>query len=344
MTHGLALLPLAGLRRRPGPRGRGSRRRGLRRQLRTRRPRCSTASPSTSRRTCPRAHTLELMSRMPRLRVRADPHRGRRQRLAAPARRRDALQRRRRARRQHVGARGRADPRAACAASTSSPARSPRGSGATPVTTPSPTSACSSSAPVTWARRSTRRLEPFEVDVVRVGRTARTLDDGTVVHGTDELPALLPDADVVVLIVPQTPETTGSGRRRLPRPDEARARCSSTSPEARSCVTDDLVDAVRRATCAPPSTSPTPSRCRADHPLWSLPGVLISPHVGGFTTAFLPRAHRLVAHQLRLWRLGDPLDNCAATLPTRDPSGPDRRETRARLAVLVGSAVSNRDA
>ncbi|GAA3108698.1 NAD(P)-dependent oxidoreductase [Nonomuraea salmonea] len=49
-----------------------------------------------------------------------------------------------------------------------------------------------------------RRLEGFEVEVVRVARRAR---DG--VHAMDELPALLPEADVVVLLVPATPDTAG---------------------------------------------------------------------------------------------------------------------------------------
>jgi phosphoglycerate dehydrogenase-like enzyme len=49
-----------------------------------------------------------------------------------------------------------------------------------------------------------RRLEPFEVDVLRVARTAR---DG--VHTLAELPDLLPQADVVILIVPGTSETRG---------------------------------------------------------------------------------------------------------------------------------------
>ena len=57
-----------------------------------------------------------------------------------------------------------------------------------------------------------------------------------------------------------------------------------------------------------------PEPLPADHPLWSAPGVLISPHVGGNTTAFLPRAYRLVAAQLRCWRDGVPLDN-AMTRP-----------------------------
>jgi phosphoglycerate dehydrogenase-like enzyme len=154
----------------------------------------------------------------------------------------------------------------------------------------------------------TRRLEPFEVDVVRVGRSARTLHDGTVVHGTDEIPALLPDADVVVLIVPQTPETTGLvDADFLARMKQGALLVNvARGPVVR---TDDLVDAVRRGHVRAALDVTDPEPLPPDHPLWTLPGVLISPHVGGFTTAFLPRAHRLVAHQLRLWRLGDPLDN-----------------------------------
>ena len=57
-----------------------------------------------------------------------------------------------------------------------------------------------------------RRMNAFEVEVVRVARTARDAvgPGGAVhVHGQDELPTLLPDADVVVLITPLTDETRG---------------------------------------------------------------------------------------------------------------------------------------
>src|SRR3954451_12537368 len=49
-----------------------------------------------------------------------------------------------------------------------------------------------------------RRLLPFEVDVLRVARSAR---DG--VHTLADLPGLLPRADVVILVVPGTSETRG---------------------------------------------------------------------------------------------------------------------------------------
>jgi len=158
------------------------------------------------------------------------------------------------------------------------------------------------------ARALVRRLEPFEVDITVVGRTRRESHDGSVVHGTDELPELLPDADVVVLIVPQTVETT----RLVDAAFLARMRRGALLVNvARGgvVVTDDLLAALRRGHVRAALDVTDPEPLPADHPLWTAPGVLISPHVGGDTTAFLPRAHRLVAQQLRRWRLGQPLDN-----------------------------------
>jgi phosphoglycerate dehydrogenase-like enzyme len=153
-----------------------------------------------------------------------------------------------------------------------------------------------------------RRLTGFEVEVVRVARTARTLRDGTVVHGMSDLPSLLPGADVVVLIVPQTPETTGL----VDAAFLARMRPGALLVNvARGAVvvTDDLLDALRKGHVRAALDVTDPEPLPPGHPLWSAPGVLISPHVGGHTTAFLPRAHLLVAAQLRRWRSGEPLAN-----------------------------------
>jgi phosphoglycerate dehydrogenase-like enzyme len=152
------------------------------------------------------------------------------------------------------------------------------------------------------------RLLPFEAEVVRVARTARVLDDGRTVHGVDELPGLLPEVDVVILIVPGTPENVGL----VDAAFLARMRPGALLVNvARGpvVVTDDLVAALNagRVRAALDVTDPEP--LPADHPLWTAPGVLISPHVGGNSSAFLPRAQRLVAAQLRRWRAGEPLDN-----------------------------------
>jgi phosphoglycerate dehydrogenase-like enzyme len=46
-----------------------------------------------------------------------------------------------------------------------------------------------------------------------------------------------------------------------------------------------------------------------DHPLWRSPNLLVSPHVGGSSSAMWPRAHRLVREQLRRFAAGAPLHN-----------------------------------
>lgn len=151
-----------------------------------------------------------------------------------------------------------------------------------------------------------RRLLPFECRVLRVARSARTTPDGQRVAGMDELPALLPDADVVVLTVPMTDQTRGlvdAGFLARMR-DGALLVNVARGPVVR---TDDLVAEVStgRLRAALDVTDPEP--LPAGHPLWSAPGVLVSPHVGGNTSAFLPRAARLVEAQLQRWAAGEPL-------------------------------------
>jgi phosphoglycerate dehydrogenase-like enzyme len=53
----------------------------------------------------------------------------------------------------------------------------------------------------------------------------------------------------------------------------------------------------------------SPEPLPAGHPLWEAPGLLLSPHVGGNTSAFLPRAMRLVREQLERYCRGEPLAN-----------------------------------
>ncbi|WP_306319050.1 MULTISPECIES: hypothetical protein [unclassified Streptomyces] len=56
----------------------------------------------------------------------------------------------------------------------------------------------------------------------------------------------------------------------------------------------------------------------ADHPLRAQPGVLITPHVGGGSAAFRPRAERLIVEQVRRWATDDPLLNAIQSGPSGD--------------------------
>ncbi len=157
-------------------------------------------------------------------------------------------------------------------------------------------------------RAIVQRLLPFEVEVTAVARRARDGDDlvGTV-HGIDELPALLPEQDVVVLITPLTDATEGLVGPQFLAAMKDGALLVNVA-RGKVVDTDALLAETRsgRLRAALDVTDPEP--LPPEHPLWSAPGVLISPHVGGASTAFRPRALALLRRQLTAYASGQPLD------------------------------------
>jgi phosphoglycerate dehydrogenase-like enzyme len=155
-----------------------------------------------------------------------------------------------------------------------------------------------------------RRLAGFEVEVLRVARRPR---EG--VATLAELPELLPRADVVVLCVPLTDQTRGMvDAQFLSRMHDGALLVNvARGPVVR---TDALLAELSsgRLRAALDVTDPEPPP--ADHPLWTAPGLLISPHVGGNSTAFLPRAKRLIVDQLSRYAAGEPLNYVV-----REPEG-----------------------
>jgi phosphoglycerate dehydrogenase-like enzyme len=148
-----------------------------------------------------------------------------------------------------------------------------------------------------------RRLEPFEVEVVRVARSARAG-----VHGIDELPVLLPEADVVVLVVPLTDQTRGlvDAGFLAAMKDGALLVNVARGAVVETAALIEALDAGRiSAALDVTETEPLPE----DDPLWDAPNLLISPHVGGASSAMWPRAHRLVRDQLRRYAAGEQLVN-----------------------------------
>lgn len=155
------------------------------------------------------------------------------------------------------------------------------------------------------------RLAPFEVDVDRVARTARSSPYGPV-RALGELPELLPLADVVVLTTPLTEQTRGlAGAGFLAAMKDGALLVNV----ARGPVVDTKALLAEtesgRLTAALDVTDPEP--LPPGHPLWHAPGVLISPHVGGSTSAFLPRARRLIRSQLARFAAGEELANVVHT-------------------------------
>ncbi|MFG2436610.1 2-hydroxyacid dehydrogenase [Streptomyces sp. NPDC048508] len=159
------------------------------------------------------------------------------------------------------------------------------------------------------------RLAPFELArVARVARSARTTERGPV-RPLTELPSLLPESDVVVLSTPLTESTRGlvNGEFLSRMKDGALLVNVARGPVV---DTKALLAELEsgRITAALDVTDPEP--LPPGHPLWHAPGVLISPHVGGPTSAFWPRAKRLLAQQLTLFVNREPLRNVVLTTGT----------------------------
>lgn len=156
------------------------------------------------------------------------------------------------------------------------------------------------------------RLVPFEVaPVVRVARSARTTARGPV-HPLTELPALLPEADVVILSTPLTEATRGLvDAEFLGRMKDGALLVNV----ARGPVVDTKALLAElesgRLTAALDVTDPEP--LPPGHPLWHAPGIVVSPHAGGPTSAFLPRAERLLVDQLTRFVNREPLRNVILT-------------------------------
>jgi phosphoglycerate dehydrogenase-like enzyme len=147
------------------------------------------------------------------------------------------------------------------------------------------------------------RLLPFGVNVLRIARTARAG-----VEPVEKLPELLPQADIVVLIVPFTPETRGLFNSAMIAKMKQGALLVNA---ARGPVvdTDSLVKALeeKRIRAALDVTDPEP--LPSDHPLWRSPNLLLTPHIGGSSPLFMPRAFALAGAQLRRFMKGEPLVN-----------------------------------
>ena len=145
------------------------------------------------------------------------------------------------------------------------------------------------------------RLIPFGAEVTLVARSQRP---GVV--ASSELPSLLPEADIVVLAVPLNMHTSGLvDESFLSRMREG----SLLVNVARGGVVDTqaLVRHAQQGRIRAALDVTDPEPLPPEHPLWRIPGVLISPHVGGNTSAFLPRARALVEQQISRWRSKDPL-------------------------------------
>jgi phosphoglycerate dehydrogenase-like enzyme len=148
-------------------------------------------------------------------------------------------------------------------------------------------------------------LAAFDVDLTIVARHART---EPVVHAIDELDALLPKTEVVILILPLTAESKQLlGKRQFNLLPQGALVVNA----ARGGVidTDALVAALQSGKIRAALDVTDPEPLPEDHPLWHCPNLMITPHVAGSTPQFSPRACKVAAEELVRYMKGEPLLN-----------------------------------
>lgn len=149
------------------------------------------------------------------------------------------------------------------------------------------------------------RLTPFGVKFLRIARSARAAAG---VHAIADLHSLLPQADVVVLIVPLTAETKGlmgAVELGLMQPGALLVNAARGPVVQTNALLEALQQHKLRAALDVTDPEPLP----AGHALWSAPNCMITPHIGGSTPEFIHRAFRFGAKQVRRFMAGEELEN-----------------------------------
>jgi phosphoglycerate dehydrogenase-like enzyme len=152
-----------------------------------------------------------------------------------------------------------------------------------------------------------RLLEPFGTTTTVVRKHPDPVPGASRTLAVDRLDEVLPDADVVVLALALTPETTGILDARTLGLLPPHAWVVNVA-RGRHVVTDDLVAALeagRLGGAALDVTDPEP--LPVDHPLWRLPNVLITPHVGNTPEMGIPLLAARVRENVRRFAAGEPL-------------------------------------
>lgn len=153
-------------------------------------------------------------------------------------------------------------------------------------------------------REAAALLERVGMRVRGVGRQAR---DG--MPGADSLPDLLPDADVVLITAPHTPQTEhlfdGAMLARM-KPGSLLVNVG------RGRIIDEvaLIEALRGGTPGAAALDVFDREpLAASSPLWEMENVIVTPHVAGFGSGFWEGVVQLFASNLERWRAGQPLEN-----------------------------------
>jgi phosphoglycerate dehydrogenase-like enzyme len=163
-------------------------------------------------------------------------------------------------------------------------------------------------------REVARRLLPFGGRVLGLRRSpppdGRKLEDGVeLLHGPRGLETLLAESDALVVAAPETPDTRGildAENLRALRPGAILVNVARGSLVDEDALVECLRDGhLRGAGLDVFHREPLPG----DSPLYTLPNVLLTPHVSGVSRGFWRREMDLIAENLRRFAAGEPLRN-----------------------------------
>lgn len=158
-------------------------------------------------------------------------------------------------------------------------------------------------------REVARRARALDARVVATRRRPEPVEGVELLTGDDALGRLLESSDYVVLTVPETTETTGL--MDADALDRMRDDAVLVNVSRGGLVDDEALvaalesDRLRGAALDTFSTEPLP----ADHPLWTAPRTLITPHTSAYTHRFWEREAALLLENLRRYRAGESLRN-----------------------------------
>lgn len=135
----------------------------------------------------------------------------------------------------------------------------------------------------TLAQAAIDRLKPFGFPLAGWSRSNKKIESVTCFHGDGQLGDFLRGTDILVCLLPLTEQTSGILNAQLFSllPAGARLLHVGRGPQLDQGALIEALDSGRLAAAMLDVTEPEP--LPEDHPLWSHPKVIITPHIASVT-------------------------------------------------------------